>query len=168
MIEKILATYKGWIEAQDAKQQDLEKRFERKNYDQVALKGRMGTLEKNLKELKGEYESSAASQHGGSFSAGGSNSASEVGAFLADELQQLQLRIINLEVKGEDAIKELDDKCSALSAVVESGGHDAVAPVGWATVPELKPPKASTQDIVSALQSLQKRRGNTNCDYRWT
>lgn len=148
-IEKILKVYKGKIETQGAQQQDLEKRLDRKCQDQTVLKGRIGTLERELKSLRAEYDGSGCNKKSDFFSSKLGGSASEVGSYLEDEVQRVQLRLSNLEHQCGQTHSELGGRCDALAAVIEGGGYEAVGSTVQLNAVENKVPKASKQDVVS-------------------
>lgn len=155
MISQILAGHDKDIRKQADQQQDLEKRFERKNQDQTSLRGLFGKLKKDFHSLEEKFEDMDIDR-GRSLSKAGS-SGSEAGSYPVREVQELQMNLTELSLKFERAYTELEGKCTALGTVVESAGVEpANREQQWpGAASNLH--GASDQDVVSHEQDWRYR-----------
>lgn len=168
--EEFLTRLYEEFQKQAASQQDIDKRFEHKGYDQTALKGRVGTLEKALKELRADFEDGSVHDTSNSFARAPK---SDVGTYLNGEVEQVQMRLTNLENKLNEKCDELDSRCESLTIAIEATGTEAPA-VGFRPGGSVsssddmngKAPKASKQDIVSVPRSCSRQFSNSNCSNR--
>lgn len=152
MISEVLGDHEKRIAQQSTRTYELDQSFQRKDKTSTWLQGRIGKLEKDFKGLDSKVdEIEVDSNRGRSLSKTGGSA--DVGAYLMDEVQQMQMRLADLTTSCQKGYEELEGKCTALATVVEGGSSETVGRVEqWQTLANNSNKddrKASKKDVVS-------------------
>lgn len=152
MISEVLGDHEKRIAQQSTRTYEIDQTIQRKDKTSTWLQGKIGKLANDIKELDNKVDDiELDNSRGRSLSKTGGSV--DVGAYLMDEVQQMQMRLADLTTSCQKGYEELDGKCTALATVVEGGSSETVGRVEqWQTLANNSNKdnhKASKKDMVS-------------------
>lgn len=108
-------------------------------------------MKKDLQSLQEKFDEADLDNTRGRSRSKAGTSAPEIGSYLLDQVQQVQMRLSELDVRCEKGHAELDGKCTALTTVVESGAVESASGGQAWPWPGCNEHGASDRDVVSHM-----------------